>query len=47
MGVLKDAFWDATRVLQYRLDLLGKWVTCQPRMTRAKQVEFLLRLEIY
>ena len=48
--VLKDAFGDATRVLQYRLDLLGEMGDLPAKNDKgtanfAKQVEFLLRLE--
>ena len=49
-GVLKDAFGDATRVLQHRLDLLGNMGDLpagndEGTPNFAKQVEFLLKLE--
>ena len=49
-GVLRDAFGDATRVLQHRLDLLGNMGDLPAGNDKgtpnfAKQVEFLLKLE--
>ena len=49
-GVLKDAFGNATRVLQHRLDVLGSMGDLPAGNDKgtpnfAKQVEFLLKLE--